>query len=109
MPHALPVHGARVASVQEVTLALEADGPGQAVIREAPRPGVFDPVLLQRMQKVVALLEASSVDHLDFGLLDVPLPGSDPGDYAARYGVEPRLFNFLFAAAPPTVRTATAL
>ena len=56
-----------------------------------------------------ALLEASDIAHLDFGLLDVPLADSAPGDYAARYGVEPRLANFLFQAAPSTVRSVTYL
>lgn len=96
---------ARLAAVQEVTLALD----GGAVVEETPRPGVFDPALLKRMQKVVALLEASDVAHIDFGLLDVPLDGGAPGEYVARYGVEPRLANWLFYAAPPTTRTVTLL
>jgi hypothetical protein len=105
---------ARLAAVQEVTLTLDADehgAPGSpgVMIREAPRPGVFDPLLLKRMQKIVALCEASDVAHIDFGLLDVPLDGARPGVYVERYGVEPRLLNFLFYAQPSTTASVTAL
>lgn len=93
---------ARMAAVQEVALALDGE-----TIRETARPGVFDPILLKRMQKVVALLEASDIAHVDFGLLDVPLDGAEPGDYAERYGVAPRLVNFLFQAAPATASRIT--
>ncbi len=95
---------ARLAAVQEVTMSL-ADG----ALAEAPRAGVFDPVLLDRMRRLVALLEASDVAHIDFGLLDVPLDGADPGAYLDRYGVAPRLANFLFFADPPTTASTTLL
>lgn len=100
---------ARLAAMQEVRLSLEQDQSGGFSLACAPRPGVFDPVLLKRVRKIVALLEASDIAHLDFGLLDVPLADSAPGDYATRYGVEPRLANFLFQAAPSTVRSVTYL
>jgi hypothetical protein len=101
---------ARLAAMQEVTLQLEPPAGGSpSAVRESPRPGVFDPVLLRRMQKIVALLEASDIAHLDFGLLDVPLDGASPGDYRERYGAEPRLCNFLFYAAPPTTSTLTLM
>jgi hypothetical protein len=95
---------ARMAAVQEVTLTLEG-----GTIREAPRAGVFDPILLKRMQKVVALCEASDIAHIDFGLLDLPLEGGNPGDYETRYGVAPRLANFLFFAQPPTTATLSTI
>jgi hypothetical protein len=99
---------ARVAAVQEVAMTLEPVGDGEpAIVREAPRAGVFDGVLLKRMQKVVALLEASDVAHLDFGLIDLPLDGASPGGYHERYGTEPRLANFLFYAQPPTTASFT--
>lgn len=100
---------ARLAAMQEVRLSLEQDAAGGLTLTCAPRPGVFEPVLLKRVRKIVALLEASDIAHLDFGLLDVPLADAAPGDYLARYGVEPRLANFLFQAAPPTVRSVTYL
>jgi hypothetical protein len=98
----------RVAAIQEVVLTLEADGAG-ALCREAPRAGVFDPTLLQRLRKAVALLEAQEIAHLDFGLLDLPLDGAQPGDYPERFGVAPTVANFLFYAPPPTVQSVVPL
>jgi len=95
---------ARLAAVQEVSLVL--DG---GLLVESPRAGVFDPILLDRVQRLVALLEASDVAHVDFGLLDVPLDGAADGDYHARFGVSPRLANFLFFAQPPTTATSTLI
>ena len=97
---------ARMGAVQEVAMTL-VDGATGAEVREAPRPGVFDPLLLGRMQKLVALLEAQDIAHIDFGLLDRPLENSAPGDYVERFGVEPRLANFLFFADPPTTHSVT--
>lgn len=97
---------ARMGAVQEVAMTLD-DGASGAEVREAPRPGVFDPLLLNRMQKLVALLEAAGIAHIDFGLLDRPLEDSAPGDYVERFGVEPRLVNFLFFADPPTTHAVT--
>jgi len=99
----------RAAAMQEVVLTMEVDDDGNALVAEAPRAGVFDPTLLSRVQAIVALLEASDVAHIDFGLLDKPLAGGQPGDYEARYGCPPRLCNYLFFAAPPTVRTVSAV
>jgi hypothetical protein len=98
----------RVAAIQEVELSLEAQG-GAALIREAPRAGVFDGTLLARMRKAVALLEASEIAHLDFGLLDLPLEGAAPGDYEQRFGTAPRVANFLFYAPPPTTHSVATL
>ena len=98
----------RVAAIQEVELTLEADGAG-ALIREAPRAGVFDPTLLKRLRQAVALLEAQEIAHLDFGLLDVPLDRGRPGDYPERFGADPTVANFLFYAPPPTTQSIVAL
>ncbi len=95
---------ARLAAVQEVELVL-----AEALITELPRAGVFDPLLLKRMQKLVAQLESSAIHHLDFGLLEVPLEGAQPGDYLERYGTAPMLANYLFFAAPATTSTHTSL
>lgn len=103
----------RLVAIQEVALELEigcGQAPeGMAVIREIPRPGVFDPKLLKRFQKAVDLVLACGYQHLDMGLLDVPAAqlGLAPGEYEARYGVAPGLFNFFFQAQP--VLTASAV
>jgi hypothetical protein len=97
---------ARLATIQEV--ALELDRAGDAwVLRELPQPGVYDPKLLKRMRAVVDLVEASDIEHLDFGLVDKPHPDGQPGAYVERYGVEPALVNFLFYAQP--ARTSATL
>ena len=93
---------ARIATIQEVAMELDraphvSDG---WVLRELPQPGVYDAKLLKRMRAVVGLIEASDIEHLDFGLVDKPYPDTLDGDYAERYGVAPALVNFLFYAQP---------
>ncbi len=95
---------ARVACVQEV--AMELDG---NLLRELPQPGVYDAKLLKRMRTIVDLLEASDLEHLDFGLVDVPHPGARAGEYVERFGVEPALVNFIFYAQPARTTVTTIL
>jgi len=96
---------ARVACVQEVAMELELRKDGEeplAVVRELPRGGVFDPLLLKRLQRIVDLLTAYDIRHLDLGVIEQPASGlglTDDG-FAGRFGSEPRLGNFLFFAAP---------
>jgi hypothetical protein len=70
------------------------------VLRELPSPGVYDAKLLKRMRAIVDLVEASDIEHLDFGLVDKAVPDAECAAYAERYGVEPALVNFLFYAQP---------
>ena len=82
-------------------MALELDRSGDGwLLRELPKPGVYDAKLLKRMRAVVDLVEASDLEHLDFGLVDKAYPDTTGGEYAERYGVEPALVNFLFYAQP---------
>lgn len=103
----------RLACVQEVAMELDTDAPhapeGMATIRELASPGVFDPKLLKRFQRIVDLLGALGIEHLDLGLLDVPAAefGLDAADYEARYGVSPALLNYFFYAQPVTTATTT--
>jgi hypothetical protein len=90
---------ARIATIQEVAMELDQTPEGW-LLRELPQPGVYDAKLLKRMRAIVDLVEASDVEHLDFGLVDKPHPTASAGDYAERYGVEPALVNFLFYAQP---------
>ena len=100
---------ARLATVQEVALELDRLATGEAEIRELPRPGVYDKILLKRMRAVVDLLLASDLLHLDFGLLDKPLTDVNVDEYSARYAATPHLVNWLFYAAPPTTSSVTIL
>ncbi len=95
---------ARAACMQEVALELDGD-----VVRELPKPGVYDDKLLKRMRAIVDLIEASGLEHLDFGLVDPAHPDTKPGDYLERYGVEPAIVNFLFYAQPARTITTTIL
>ena len=98
---------ARVAAVQEVRVSAEAQG-GTLSIIEAPRAGVFDPILLPRMRQLVAALREHHLRHLDFGEIVEPPAGFDPGDYADEWGRPPAIANYLFyPQAPATVTTAT--
>jgi hypothetical protein len=100
---------ARLATVQEVALELDRLPSGELEIRELPRPGVYDKILLKRMRAVVDLLSASDITHLDFGLVDAPVSDGHDGAYGERYSVAPRLVNWLFYAAPPTTASITLL
>ncbi len=100
---------ARIATVQEVSMELDLSSTGDAEIRELPRPGVYDKVLLKRMRAVVDLLIASDLTHLDFGLVDRPVEGADVSEYEARYADTPRLVNWFFYAHPPGTVSSTML
>jgi hypothetical protein len=95
-------HMTRMAGVQQVAMRYE-DG----AISESPRAGVYDAPLLHRFQRLVAILPAYDVTHLDFGEISAPPPGFDPGDYAARYGGEPHTANYLFYPQPTTMVVTT--
>jgi hypothetical protein len=101
---------ARFAGVQQVTMrATKSAGGGEGglVISEAPRTGVFDPVLLKRFQALVAVLAEHDIRHLDFGeILEAPA-GFDPVDYAERYGGAPAIANYLFFPQPASAVTTT--
>ncbi len=100
---------ARMATVQEVSIELDRLPSGEVEIRELPRPGVYDGVLLKRMRKVVSLLQASDLMHLDFGLVDKPMPEADGAEYVSRYAEAPRVVNYLFYAAPPTTASVVVM
>lgn len=96
------------AAVQQVALQLERAG-GELVITESPRTGVFDPVLLPRFQKLVAVLAELEVRNLDFGDLTAPPEGFDAGSYPARYGTVPTLANYLFFPQPASTVVTTVI
>jgi hypothetical protein len=94
---------ARLAGVQQTAITLDlADD--DFVIAELPRPGVYDAPLLSRFQRLVAILPAYDITHVDFGEISAPPPGYDPGDYATLYGGKPHLANYLFYPQPSTMQ-----
>jgi hypothetical protein len=97
------------AAVQQVALSARLAG-GSLVCREVPRTGVFDPILLPRLQRVVAVLTELDIRHLDFGDLTQPPPGFDAGDYGLRYGgALPTTANYLFYPQPAAAVTTTVI
>ena len=78
--------------------------------RETPRAGVYDAPLLHRFQRLVALLPAYDILHVDFGEISAPPEGFDPGDYAERYGIAaPHRANYLFYPQPSTTEIISVL
>lgn len=94
---------APVASVQECAVTWQ-DG----LLSETLRPGVYDPKLLKRMRAIVATIESSGLEHIDFGLVDAP-SGLEYGDYVERYGCTPKLVNYLYYPQPVDTATISTL
>ena len=99
---------APMAGVQQVAMTATADADGDGwVIVETARSGVFDAPLLRRMQKLVAILPAYGLTHLDFGDISAPRPGFHAGEWSALYGGEPAVANFLLSPRPTTLVQTT--
>jgi hypothetical protein len=99
-------HRAPFAAVQQVAVDL-VRGPGGYLVRERPRAGVYDAPLLHRMQKLVAILPAYDLLHLDFGEIAHPPPGFHAGVWRELYGGEPSIANYLFYPQPTTMVATT--
>jgi hypothetical protein len=99
---------ARVAAVQQVALTAVRAG-DQWLARESPRAGVYDAPLLARMQKLVAILPAYDLLHVDFGEIAHAPPGFAAGSWKALFGGEPSIANYLFYPQPTTMITTSLL
>jgi hypothetical protein len=93
---------ARVAAVQQVAVEL-LRAPSGFVIAERPRAGVYDAPLLPRMQKLVAILPAYELLHVDFGEIAHAPPGFSAGPWRELFGGEPSIANYLFYPQPTTM------
>jgi len=106
---------ARVAAVQQVAIDLARGGEGAIdgfLVREQPRAGVYDPPLLHRMQKLVAILPAYELMHVDFGEIAHAPPGYHGGAWRAVYGLggaDPSIANYLFYPQPTTMVSTTLI
>jgi hypothetical protein len=98
---------ARVAAVQQVGVDLIRDPNGGYLVRERPRAGVYDAPLLKRMQKLVAILPAYELLHVDFGEIAHAPPGYQAGTWRELYGAEPSIANYLFYPQPTTMVATT--
>jgi hypothetical protein len=102
---------ARVAAVQQVAIDLIRSGDSW-LVRERPRAGVYDAPLLSRMQKLVAILPAYGVLHVDFGEIAHAPPGYAGGDWRDRFGdgaKDPAIANYLFFPQPATMVATTVI
>jgi hypothetical protein len=99
---------ARLATVQQVAVGAERIGSGLAVV-ERPRGGVYDAPLLPRMQRLVSVLPAYDILHVDFGDITQPPPGYDGRVFRDLYGQEPTVANYLFYPTPIAGETTTVL
>jgi hypothetical protein len=93
---------ARVAAVQQVAVDL-ARTPSGFTVCERPRAGVYDAPLLPRMQKLVAILPAYELLHVDFGEIAHAPPGYHAGTWRELFGGEPAIANYLFYPQPTTM------
>src|SRR5687767_10618127 len=89
-------HRARLAAVQQVAVTLVRASDGGFTVRESPRAGVYDAPLLPRMQKLVAVLPAYELLHVDFGEIAAAPPGFHAGGWRDLFGAEPSIANYLF-------------
>jgi hypothetical protein len=93
---------ARVAAVQQVAVEVVRMPHGFTVC-ERPRAGVYDAPLLPRMQKLVAILPAYELLHVDFGEIAHAPPGYHAGAWRELFGSEPAIANYLFYPQPTTM------
>jgi hypothetical protein len=94
----------RVAAVQQVAIEYV-----RGVVRERPRAGVYDAPLLHRMQKLVAILPAYDLLHVDFGEIAHAPQGFHAGMWADLYGGQPSIANYLFYPQPTTMVSTTEI
>lgn len=90
------------AAVQEVRMSLSLVGQGNpgAFVEEQMRAGVFDPILLPRYQKLVAVLAELNIRNIDFGEINAPPEGFDGAAHEDMFGAEATTANYLFFAGP---------
>ena len=96
----------RVAAVQQVSVQVVRT-PDGFVMHERPRAGVYDAPLLSRMQRLVTILPAYDLTHLDFGDIAHAPPGFHAGPWQGLYGAAPSIANYLFYPQPTTMVSTT--
>jgi hypothetical protein len=105
---------APVVAVQQVEVAVDrtsyGHGDGGYAITERPRAGVFDAPVLRRMQRLVAVLPAYDLVHLDFGEIAGPPAGFAPGSWPAAWGAgAPSIWSYLFSPEPASTATTVVV
>jgi len=99
---------APLAVVQQVAVSLSMVD-GEWVLSEELAAGVYDAPLLKRFQRLVALLPAYGLTHLDMGEISTPPEGFDDGEYQQLFGRPAHQVNYLFFREPSTMKTTGPL
>src|SRR5688500_8652324 len=94
----------RIAAVQQVAIEYV-----NGLVREKPRAGVYDAPLLHRMQKLVAILPAYDLMHVDFGEIAHAPPGFHAGTWSDLFGGQPSIANYFFYAQPTTMISTSVI
>ena len=95
---------APIAAVQQVAVSCV-----HGLVHERPRAGVYDAPLLPRMQKLVAILPAYGLLHVDFGEIAHAPAGFTAGTWRELYAGEPAIANYLFYPQPTTMVATSVL
>ncbi len=82
-------------AVQEVSIVMSMVD-GDWMVQEEFASGVYSAPLLKRFQRLVALLPAYDLIHVDMGEISTPPPGYDHGAYEEMYRCAPHQSNYLF-------------
>lgn len=99
-------HLAPLCAVQQLSLGATytSDEWGDGVwMSQLTRSGVFDAPLLPRMQKLVTIVPAYGLRHLDFGEISAALPDYHAGAWAEMFDGAPCTANYLFFPEPVTL------
>lgn len=99
---------APLAVVQQVAVTVSSVD-DEWVISEELAAGVYDAPLLKRFQRLVAVLPAYGLTHLDMGEISAPPEGFDDGEYQALFGRPAHRVNYLFFREPSNMRVTGLL
>ncbi len=99
---------APLAVVQQVAVQLSCVE-GAWILREETAAGVYDAPLLRRFQRLVAILPAYGLTHVDMGEISQAPEGFSHGDYEEFYGRAPHTVNYLFFRSPSTMSVTSTL
>lgn len=94
--------------VQQVAVSL-ACVEGRWILKEQLAPGVFDAPLLKRFQRLVAILPAYDLTHVDMGDVSSPPPDFASGEYEELFGRPPHISNYLFFREPSMMTVTSSL
>ena len=84
-------------------------GPDAWLLQQHLRAGVFEPILLGRYQKLVAVLAEFDIKNVDFGEINEAPDGYEGNVHAELFGTPATIANYLFFAGPTAGITAESI